>query len=98
MTASPVLSKIYKKYRNKGVQIIGINPIDKDPIRLQKLLTQENIEYNTCLNTAELAKAYNITAYPAVLIFNSDKTLIKKIDYTPDMKAKLIEIIEYLLK
>jgi thiol-disulfide isomerase/thioredoxin len=99
MLAHPAMHKIHKKYKNRGIQIVGINPIDKDSIRIQKMLKAKKVEYNTCLNVAELAKSYKVTTYPTILIFNSDKELVKRITgYSTNMDAEVTEIIENMLR
>jgi thiol-disulfide isomerase/thioredoxin len=99
MLALPILGNLYQRYKDKGLTIIGINPFDKDSARLQKLLKAKNAIYPTCLNTSELVKSYKISAYPTILIFDSQKQLVKKITgYSSDMEQYLSETIENMLK
>lgn len=99
MLALPVLGNLYRQYKDKGVAIIGINPFDKDMVRLQKLLAVKNVTYPTCLNTQDLARLYKITAYPTMLIFNRNKQLVQRIKgFGPELEKDLTRLIEKMLK
>jgi thiol-disulfide isomerase/thioredoxin len=99
LLALPVLGRIHRKYTDKEVLIVGINPVDTDINRLHKLLKTKEVAYPSCLDTTGIARSFGITAYPSLLIFDRDKKLVQQLTgYHTALESELIQIIENSLK
>jgi thiol-disulfide isomerase/thioredoxin len=96
MLSLPVLAKINERYKSKGVTLVGINPEDKDFIKLKRLLNAKDIQYINCSDELnEVTNAFGVTAYPTLLLFDSERKFFKKIvGYSADLENELTQIVE----
>jgi thioredoxin-related protein len=88
------LVSLYEKYKNKGLVIIGIDPIDKQEDDLKSFLAKRSVLYDVLLGGKELAKEYHISGYPAVYILDKNgKILFALSGYSGGMENILEDVI-----
>ena len=76
MLALPKLMDLSNKYRDKGLVVIGIDPVDKDENDLGSFLAKRGITYDIVLSGKDNAKNYHVTGYPTVYIIDKDGKII----------------------
>lgn len=76
--AIPELNKIYLKYKDKGVNLIGINcDGPRSVAKVAPLCKTLQIEYPILLDmNTELMNGLNLSAYPSLLILNSQGKIV----------------------
>ena len=99
MLALPGLQKLHEKYKDKGLNVIGIDPFDsieKDDIA--NCLKKRGVTYTILLGGNDVANAYNVSGYPTIyLIDKKGKIIATTPGYSENMEDRLEEIIlEYL--
>lgn len=95
------LSKIYEKYKNKGLEIVAINQ-DMHPEKsiIEKFIKENKLGYHVWLDPKATAKSMlSINAIPATYLVSLDgKILLKKIGFQKDLKnqieKKLINVLQ----
>lgn len=76
--AIPALEEIHKEYKDKGVQVIGINYHDNSDERIKKLpefLEHNTIEYPIVFVDISTVKDYRVRAWPTFYIIDTDGTI-----------------------
>ena len=99
MLALPGLQKLHEKYKDKGLNVIGIDPFDsveKDDIA--NFLKKRGVTYTILLGGNDVANAYNVTGYPTIyLIDKKGKVIAPTPGYRENMEDRIEEILlEYL--
>ena len=93
---APVFSNIYKKYKSKGLSIIGIS-FDFDKEKLQKFINKTGIEYPVYLGNEDVGFHYDIRSIPTTHIYDRDRDLVQN-HVGLVGEDELSQIIEGLLK
>jgi thiol-disulfide isomerase/thioredoxin len=73
VAAIPKLNVLAKEYKNKGVNFVGVN-VDgpRNQAKIKPFVRSLNINYATLLDpNQELVNELNVTAFPTLLIFDS---------------------------
>ena len=91
-----VFSNIYKKYKSKGLAIIGIS-FDFDKEKLQKFINKTEIKYPVYLGNEDVGFHYDIRSTPTTLIYDSNRKLVQT-HVGLVGEDELSQIIEGLLK
>ena len=74
----PNLIAAYNKYKEKGLQVLGIAAWDK-PKDTLKAIEKENMPYPQIINSQQIATdAYVITGIPEIILFAPDGTILKR--------------------
>jgi len=71
----PALSKLYTKYKSKGLIVFGLNSVDNHPRSLGYLRTflkKRQISYNIILTKPVVDIRYKISDYPTMYIINKE--------------------------
>ena len=92
----PILENIFKRYKDKGLFVYGINGHDKDAASLQRFLSDRDVTYPTLQDSQQLvAQMLDVSAYPTLLIIDLETTKILGIEtgYIPDLEAKIEPIL-----
>jgi peroxiredoxin len=93
--AFPSLQALAKKYKNKGLQVIGIDPFDKKDDDLKTFLSKQGISYTVLLNGKDVANDYHVSGYPTLyLIDKTGKIMLVKQGYSKDMEKELDDFIK----
>ncbi|MBR9915941.1 MAG: redoxin domain-containing protein [Algicola sp.] len=100
---NPNVVKVYNKYHNKGLEIIGVSldgtPRQKDPKALwMKAIEQDKLAWNHVSNLQyfndPVAKAYNIKSIPATYILDENGVIIAKNLRGSALEAKIAELLD----
>lgn len=94
----PGLQNLHKKYKDRGLHVIGIDIIDSQKT-LEYFVSRHNINYTILLGDHNVHEAYNISAYPTTyLIGREGEILFQHIGYDNSTLEKLDNIIQQQLK
>ena len=98
---NPNVVKVYEKYHDKGLEIIGVG---LDGRRGQqspkeawiKAIEDDNLTWHQVSNLryfGEIAKLYNVSSIPAMFVLDSDGKIIAKNLRGPALEKKIAEIL-----
>ena len=88
----PNLIDAYKKYKSRGLQVVGIAAWDKPESSLAAI-KEDGVTYPQIINSQETAtKAYNIQGIPDIILFAPDGTILARGLRGRDIDKKLEEI------
>jgi len=100
--AMPELSKLYTKFKNKGLIIFGLNSVDNQPRSLDNLkafLTKRQISYNVILTQPSVDMRYKINGYPTMYIVDKQgKIAYVDLGFDQQKLQRLTKKIEELTK
>lgn len=95
--ALPELKELYNKYKNKGLQIIGVS-LDTSEEAWLKATQDEGIEWPQISSLKGWddpgAKTYGINAIPTLLLIDKDGTIVSRNLYDSVLELKLRDILE----
>lgn len=98
--AMPVLQRLHEKYKDQGLVVIGIDPID-DPVKdnMADFLAKRGIDYTVLFSSRNLPQEYHVTGYPTLFFINA-KGKIEKVHegFSQTMEQELEEQIQKMLK
>jgi len=95
MLALPVMERLHKKYRNKGLNVIGIDPHDTKEDGIVNFLAKRGVTYPVLLGGDATAKEYNVSGYPTFYLIGKDGKIIYSFSgYGEALEADLEKIIE----
>jgi thiol-disulfide isomerase/thioredoxin len=88
----PNLIAAYNKYKDKGLQVLGIAAWDK-PEDTKKAIEEEQIPYPQIINSQKIATdVYGITGIPEIILFAPDGTILANGLRGAQIEQKLAEI------
>jgi peroxiredoxin len=96
--AIPHLSKLYDKYKDKDVVVLGINPFDNNENslrRLPKFIENNKMTYPIIFVDTEISKLYNVSGYPTMYIIDKEGTIKYR---SPVWGEGLEELFEFEFK
>ncbi len=74
----PNLIAAYNKYKEKGLEVVGIAAWDK-PEDTMKAIEDEKIPYPQIINSQQIATdLYSISGIPEIILFSPDGTILKR--------------------
>lgn len=96
MKALPLLQKLHEKYKDQGLVVIGIDPIDnKIEDDMTNFLAKRGVTYPVLFSTRELSKQYSVSAYPTIYILDKEGKIIHRHSgYSEEMDDMLSQLIE----
>ena len=102
MLAVPKLEALNKKYKDKGLVVIGIDPFDKKDSDIGGFLVRKGITYTVLLDDINVAgnsvKNYHIGGFPTMyLIDRNGKIVSSEVGYGPNLETSLDAAIRPLL-
>jgi peroxiredoxin len=90
----PNLIAAYNKYKQKGLQVLGVAAWDK-PEDSKKAIAEEQIPYPQIINSQKIATdAYGISGIPEIILFGPDGTIIARGLRGEKIEQKLAEICQ----
>lgn len=93
-TEMPALVKKYKEYKDKGVEVLGVNIAESD-IVVKQFADQTNIKFPLMLDPdREITKLYNIGPIPTTFFIDKDGRVVAKVQN--QMNEQMID--EYIKK
>ena len=88
----PNLMAAYKKYKDRGLMVVGIASWDKPDASL-KAIEEDGVIYPQIINAQEIAtNAYNISGIPHIILFAPDGTILARGLRGEEIEGKLSEI------
>ncbi|MCF0200898.1 MAG: TlpA family protein disulfide reductase [Bacteroidales bacterium] len=98
MLAAPVLQQLYEKYRDQGLEVIGLNPYDTAD-EITELKEERGLNYTMVCCDRDLPTAYHVQGYPTMYILNRDGSIaFSHVGYGPSTDETLEEQIKALLE
>ncbi len=96
MQALPALQNLHEKYKDKELNIIGINPYDtKEKDDIDVFLAKRGVSYTILLGGKEVAKEYHVSGYPTMYLIGKDgKIIFSQVGYAKSVD----EVLEALIK
>jgi len=92
--ALPDLENLHKKYRKKGVRVLGIDIKGKDDTKLQGFLYSLRVTYPVLRGNKEVAANYHVTSCPTLFIIDKEGRLIYSFEgHTNEMKEEVEKVI-----
>jgi peroxiredoxin len=87
-----------KKYRNRGLAVIGVSMDDQGMAVVKPFLAQKDIEYPVVIGSGALAKRYNLESMPLTLLIDregriavSHAGVVDKVSFEDHIKKLLSE-------
>ncbi|WKZ19490.1 MAG: TlpA disulfide reductase family protein [Candidatus Jettenia sp. CY-1] len=74
----PGFISLYKKYKDKGLEIIGITFDENGSKVVPPFIKKLNINYPIYLSGGDIGPAYNLEAYPTTIIYNKDGSMVNQ--------------------
>ena len=76
--ALPFLQNLHEKYKDRGVVLLGIDPID-DPVKdeMADFLAKRSVTYTVLFSDRELSNTYHIVAYPTLFFIDRNGNITK---------------------
>ncbi|MBG6133540.1 peroxiredoxin [Aquimarina sp. EL_43] len=94
---NPNVVKVYNKYHDKGLNIIGVS-LDKKQEAWTKAIADDNLEWNHVSNLQfwqePIARAYGVRSIPATFIIDEKGNVIAKNLRGPALEKKISELLE----
>ena len=88
----PNLIAAYNKYKDSGLQVLGIAAWDK-PEDTLKAIEEEQLPYPQMINSQKIATdAYGITGIPEIILFGPDGTILARSLRGNQIEMKLAEV------
>lgn len=76
--ALPFLQNLHEKYKDRGVVLLGIDPIDNpEKDEMANFLSKRGITYTTLYSDRELSSTYHIVGYPTLFFIDRDGKIAK---------------------
>ncbi|MGM9803723.1 MAG: TlpA family protein disulfide reductase [Muribaculaceae bacterium] len=89
----PGLKEIYAKYRDKGLEIVGVAVWDKPEATL-RAIEQQDLPWKHIINAQKVpSTAYGFNEIPHIIVFDADGTILAKGLQGEELKAKIDEIM-----
>lgn len=94
----PLIEKLHREYKDKGLVVLGINDEDKEAV--EKFVKENKLTFPTLLDKGgKAAQAYKVQAIPRVLLIDKQGKIIKDITgYREENEKILKEAIEKSLR
>lgn len=71
----PALQNVYDKWKDKGVQLVGIN-LSEDKLSVQSFIRQVNVNFPTLLDRGrQTEKKFGLKQYPTTFFIRADGTI-----------------------
>ncbi len=88
--AIPAIERLHEKYKDRGLQVLGVNPVDiKRLDKMPSFLEYNAIKYPICMVAYEIPTAYNVTVYPTFYVVGRDgKVVFSTVGFNKDTTEK----------
>ena len=91
---TPVLAEVYKQYKDKGLQLLGVAVWD-DPADTKKAIEELKSDWPQILNAQSIpTDLYGINGIPHIILFGPDGTIVARDLRGDGLKAKLKEVMQ----
>lgn len=91
---TPVLAEVYKQYKDKGLQVVGVATWD-EPDNTKKAIEELKIDWPQILNAQNIpSEKYGFNGIPHIILFGPDGTIVARNLRGDDLKAKIKEVMQ----
>jgi thiol-disulfide isomerase/thioredoxin len=99
IAAIPHLKELDSLYKNKGVAVMGINPMKNDIPRLERFVKYHGINYPILLVENDVArKQFGILGYPTLLIIKNNQIIFQQQGFSKELKDVIIKELNQHIK
>lgn len=74
--AIPILQSLHEKYKSKGLNVMGIDPIDEENSTLKRFISKAGITYQVLLDKNDVNKDYHVSSYPTLYLIDKKGNVI----------------------
>lgn len=74
----PGFINLYKKYKDKGIEIIGVAFDENGPEVVPPFIKSLGVNYLIYLDGGDIGPAYDLQAYPTTIIYGKDGKVVNK--------------------
>jgi len=92
---TPVLNRLYEKYKDKGFVILALTPEDTDTVK--DYIKDHQVKYTVVIATQKTINQYGVIGIPMSFLIDKEGKIVNKHMYTPDFFNELSSEIEKLL-
>lgn len=93
--AIPILQSLHEKYKTKGLNVIGIDPIDEEDSVVKHFISEAGITYEVLMDKKDVNKDYHVSGYPTLyLIDREGKVIYAESGFDGSVASKLEELIK----
>ena len=98
--ALPFLQNLHKKYKDRGVVLLGIDPIDNpEKDEMAEFIVKRSITYTVLFSERQLSSIYHIVAFPTLFFIDRDGKIAKvHRGYHPTLEATIEEQLQKMLE
>ena len=96
----PKLQKVYDKYKDQGLTVVGVNEDGpRGQAKVKPFLRSKKLTFPIALDLdSSVANRMRVTAYPTTLLLDQDGMIVyRQAGFTSGQEAKLIAEIEQIL-
>lgn len=97
--AMPGLQSLHEKYKDRGLVVVGIDPMD-NPMKDQMadFLAKRGLTYTVLFADRRLPEAYHVYAYPTIFIIDRKGNIAEtRIGFSKEQEADIEELITKML-
>ena len=94
----PGLDKLYKEYKDQGVELVAISFAEDEGARPQKSIDDRGHHFKTLLHGDEVAKQYQVSGTPTTFFIDKKGELVAVTHTSNPQESGMRTIIEQLLK
>lgn len=101
LMAMPSMERLHKKYKDRGLQVLGVNSYDRDPVNLKSFIREREVTYTTLLDAGKvLAGEFRVAAYPTMILIEakSRQVLLIQEGFSTELESKIEALMEDRLK
>ncbi|MGD0884784.1 MAG: TlpA disulfide reductase family protein [Thermodesulfovibrionales bacterium] len=96
----PELNAIYKKYKDRGLVVLGIS-LDSDgdaSLTVRSFMKEQSMLYPVVIDDGKVNTLYGVTSIPALFLIDKDGNVVKRFTgFIPGLSENLSNEIERLL-
>ncbi|MBK7231727.1 MAG: redoxin domain-containing protein [Saprospiraceae bacterium] len=90
----PALQALHDKFNNKGLKIIGIDPLDENERDIADFIAKRGVNYTILVGDEKLAKEYHVKNYPTIYLLDKNgKIIYAEYGYRENLQNIIEEII-----
>ncbi|MBL7826078.1 MAG: TlpA family protein disulfide reductase [Saprospiraceae bacterium] len=97
LMAMPMLERLHKKYKNLGLNVLGINGHDKNQAGIKSFIQERSVSYNILLDTDNwMTKKLRILTYPTMILVEakSHEVIMVHSGFSEEIEAKIESFME----
>lgn len=97
--AMPAIQKVHEKFKDKPVAILGMNYEGSPTADPMAFMKKHGFTYEVIYKAETIAEKYRVQGWPTLYVIGADgKILFSESGLSPDLEAKLTDVIEKGLK